>query len=79
MICCGSGSFRLWKSFGSGSGSGFRQYLPQFSTSKKIAQNLAFSMSEAAYFSETLPLFFDNFYYILLLCWNWDCEAFRFR
>jgi hypothetical protein len=41
--------FRLWKSFGSGSGSGSRQYLAQFSKNKQIAQNLAFSMSETAF------------------------------
>jgi hypothetical protein len=38
--------FRILKSFGSGSGSGFRfkQYLAQFAKHRKIAQNLAFSM-----------------------------------
>ncbi len=58
--------FRLWKSCGSGfgsgsssdsgSGSGSRQCLAQFSKNEKVAQNLAFSMSEAAYFPESWPL-----------------------
>ncbi len=57
--------FRLWKSFGSGS----RQYLAQFPTIK-IAQNLAFSMSEAPYFSESWPAFFDFFWlFYYILCW----------
>jgi hypothetical protein len=63
-ICRGPGS-----DFGKfGSGSGSRQYLALFSKNKKIAQNLAFSMSEAVYFPER-PLifyFFDfSFHFIL--------------
>ncbi len=61
-FCSGSGS-------GSYSGSGSRQYLAQFSKNEKIAQNLAFSVSEAAYFPESWPpisdffvLFFITFY-----------------
>jgi hypothetical protein len=48
---------RLWKSFGSGSGS--RQYLAQFSNNKK--QNLSFSMSEAALFPRRLAAYLDFF------------------
>jgi hypothetical protein len=40
-------------------GSGSRQYVAQFSKNTKIAQNLAFSMSEAANFPESLPVNFD--------------------
>jgi hypothetical protein len=62
MICCSSGS-GFGKVFGfgtgSGSGSGSRQYLAQLSKNKKISQILAFSMSEAAYFSKSWPLIFD--------------------
>ncbi len=47
--------FRLCKSFGSGSGS--RQYLAVFQKAT-IAQNLAFSMSESAYFPESWPPIF---------------------
>jgi hypothetical protein len=37
----------------------FRVRLPQFSKNKTIAQNLPFSVSEAAYFSESWPFIFD--------------------
>ena len=48
--------FRLWKSFGSssGSGSGPRQYLAQFSNNENFLQNLNFLMSEAALFPRKL-------------------------
>jgi hypothetical protein len=36
--------FRLWKSLGSGSALGARQYLAQFSKNKKIVQNLVFKI-----------------------------------
>jgi hypothetical protein len=53
-FCSGFGS-------GSYSGSGSRQYLAQFSKNEKIAQNLAFSVSEAAYFPESWPPISDFF------------------
>jgi hypothetical protein len=60
---CGSDSDFL-KCFGSGSSSGFgsgsRQYLARIFQLNKIAQNLAFSMSEAAYFPESWPLIFHE-------------------
>ncbi len=62
MICYGSGSGSdFGKMFGSVSGfvSGSRPYLAQFSKNKKIAQNLAFAMSETAYFPESWLLIFD--------------------
>jgi len=51
MICCGSGSDL-------GSGSGSRHYLAQFSNNKKLVQNLAFSMSQAALFPRKLASHF---------------------
>jgi hypothetical protein len=55
----GSGS-----GFGFGLGSGSRHIYHSFSKTNKIAQNLAFSVSEAVYFPESGPLIFD---FILLL------------
>jgi hypothetical protein len=59
--------FRLRKSFGSNSssGSGSRQYLAQFSENNKNAQDLAFSMSEAAYFQGSWPFIFDYSTFLL--------------
>jgi hypothetical protein len=75
--------FRLWKIFGSGSGSGSRQFLAQFSKNERTAQYLAFSMLEAAYFSESWPLIVDFFYYIFCLIQIkirfWNRNAFQFR
>jgi hypothetical protein len=83
--------FRLWNSFcsGSGSGSGSRQ---QFSKNQKKSQNLAFSMSEADYFPESCPSFFDFLLFITFYVdldpnpvpnWNRirnrNHNAFRFR
>jgi hypothetical protein len=64
MICCCSGSdfdsgliwFRFW--FGSGSDP---ENTSVSKKPKKIAQNLAFSVSEAAYFPEILIVFFISF------------------
>jgi hypothetical protein len=53
------------RSFGSGSGS--RQYLAKFSNKQKMAQSLAFSMSEAVYFPESWPLIFDFLNFLLSL------------
>jgi hypothetical protein len=39
--------FQLWTIFGSGPGSGSRQYLAQFSIKEKITQKLALSISVA--------------------------------
>jgi hypothetical protein len=48
--------------------------LPKFNSLKmddflffteKVAQNLAFSMSKAAYFPESWPLIFNSFYFLL--------------
>jgi hypothetical protein len=47
--------FGRWKSFGSISGSGSRQYLAVFQKQKNY-RNLAFSLSEAPYFPESWPL-----------------------
>jgi hypothetical protein len=46
---------KFWSDTGFGSGS--RQYLVVFKK-KRISQNLAFSMSEAAYFSESWLVIF---------------------
>ncbi len=63
MLCCGTGT-----------GSGSRQYLAQFSKNKtKIAQNLAFLMSEAAYFTESWPLIFD--FFLLFLSVNFMLDS----
>jgi hypothetical protein len=52
MICCGSSSDL-------GSGSGSRQHLAQFSNNnKKLVQNLAFSVTEAALFPGKLASHF---------------------
>jgi hypothetical protein len=64
MICCGSG-FDFGK-FCSDSGS--RQYLANLSKHKNIA-NLAFSISEAAYFPKSSPLIFDLTFFYYILCW----------
>jgi hypothetical protein len=60
--------FRFWKSFsygsGSGSGSGSRQYLAQFPKTKKIAQNLAFSIQKQLISQKVL----DFFTFLLHLC-----------
>ncbi len=75
MICCGSRSDFLKRFvFDSGSDSGCRKYLKQCSKKEKIVGNLAFSMSEAAYFPESCPLFFDY-----IPCWYGIQIRFRFR
>jgi hypothetical protein len=56
--------FGYGSGFGSGLGSGSRHIYHSFSKTNKIAQNLAFSISEAVYFPESGPLIFD---FILLL------------
>ncbi len=48
----------------SGPGSGFRQYLTQFSNNKKFVQNLAFSMSEAALYPRKLA---SHFFFLTFL------------
>jgi hypothetical protein len=53
--------FRLWKSFDFGSGS--RQYLTVLQK-QKFAQNLSFSMSEAAYFPGSWPFIFDLTFFV---------------
>ncbi len=62
---------RLWKSFCSDSiyGSGSRQYLAVFQKQNKIAQNLALSMSDAAYFPKSWPFNFDFFTFYYILSW----------
>ncbi len=79
--------FRLWRSFGSGSGSGSRQYLAQFSKNKKLHKILPYNV-RSSLLPRIWPLvfdFFDFFYYIL--CWirihirfrNRNQNRFRFR
>jgi hypothetical protein len=45
-----------------------------FQKQNKIAQNLAFSMSEAAYLQESWPLIYDFLTFLLHFMWDPDPE-----
>ncbi len=63
--------FRLWKSFGSGSGSasGSRQYLAKIFKEKKIVHNLVISMTEAALIPRKSESHLNFLTFEFHLCW----------
>jgi hypothetical protein len=91
MICCGYGSGEVLVTIPAPVPIPVPVHtiLSSFTTTKKIAQNFVFSISEAAYFSESLPhfwffVFFKNIYVGFWIRFqirfrNWNAFRSRFR